>query len=55
MAGLLREAERHEIVAEALPVLAAMEKNPSGQSAFFSLLGHKGDLMFVHFRIRSTN
>jgi chlorite dismutase len=27
-----------------------MEQNPSGQSALFSLLGHKGDLMFVHFR-----
>ena len=47
---LLREAERREMVAEALPVLSAMEKNASGQSAFFSLLGHKGDLMFVHFR-----
>ena len=23
---------------------------PAGQSALFSLLGHKGDLMFVHFR-----
>jgi len=27
-----------------------MEQNGTGQSAFFSLLGHKGDLMFVHFR-----
>jgi hydrogen peroxide-dependent heme synthase len=46
----LREAERREIVGEAVPVMAAMEKNTSGQSAFFSLLGHKGDLMFLHFR-----
>jgi chlorite dismutase len=27
-----------------------MERNPSGQSAAFSLLGHKGDLIIVHFR-----
>jgi len=46
----LREAERREIASEAAPVLAAMEKNAHGQSAFYSLLGHKGDLMFVHFR-----
>jgi hydrogen peroxide-dependent heme synthase len=47
---LLREAERREVVGEALPVMMAMEKNAGGQSAFYSLLGHKGDLMFVHFR-----
>jgi chlorite dismutase len=46
----LSEPERHAIVEQAVPVLAAMEKNASGQSAFYSLLGHKGDLMFVHFR-----
>jgi len=27
-----------------------MEQNSSGQSALFSLIGHKGDLMLVHFR-----
>ena len=27
-----------------------MEKHSPGQSAIFSLLGHKGDLMFIHFR-----
>jgi chlorite dismutase len=27
-----------------------MEQNAAGQSALFSLLGHKGDLMFVYFR-----
>jgi len=27
-----------------------MEQSASGQSALYSLLGHKGDLMFVHFR-----
>jgi hydrogen peroxide-dependent heme synthase len=46
----LVEKERRDIVAEAVPVLSNMEKGGHGQSAFYSLLGHKGDLMFVHFR-----
>jgi len=46
----LPEAQKSEIVSEAVGVLARMEENPQGQSALFSLLGHKGDLMFVHFR-----
>ena len=40
--------ERQALVNEAAMVLGEMEKD--GQSALFSLLGHKGDLMFVHFR-----
>jgi chlorite dismutase len=43
-------AQRAEIAQEAAGVLAEMERNPSGQSAAFSLLGHKGDLIVVHFR-----
>lgn len=43
-------AEKRAILDEAANALAAMEQNPNGQSALFSLLGHKGDLMFVHFR-----
>src|SRR5258708_23443239 len=40
-------ARRCEIIADASAALGAME----GQgSAAFSLLGHKGDLMLVHFR-----
>jgi hydrogen peroxide-dependent heme synthase len=46
----LPSAERAEILAEAGPVFSAMETNASGQSAVFSLLGHKGDLLLVHFR-----
>src|SRR4029077_5944502 len=46
----LTAADRAEIVAEAVPVLSQMEQNASSQSAFFSLIGHKGDLMFLHFR-----
>ena len=39
-----------EILAQALALLAAMEQNELGQSAVFSLFGHKGDLLFLHFR-----
>jgi peroxiredoxin len=46
----LPAAERREIVREAAAVLSEMEQNPSGQSAAFTLLGHKGDLILVHFR-----
>jgi len=46
----LRASVKREIVHEAGSVLAKMEQNASGQSGLYSLLGHKGDLMFVHFR-----
>jgi len=42
---------RAAILAEATQALDTMEKPAGGrQSAVFSLLGHKGDLMFVHLR-----
>jgi chlorite dismutase len=43
----LAPAERARIMAEAAPALARLE---SGQSALYSVLGHKGDLLLVHFR-----
>ncbi|HTS48574.1 MAG TPA: hydrogen peroxide-dependent heme synthase [Bryobacteraceae bacterium] len=46
----LTAAQRSEIVQEAALVLGEMERNASGQSAAYSLLGHKGDLILVHFR-----
>jgi peroxiredoxin len=51
----LPEATRSAIAREAEAALGEMEKKPAGaglagQSALFSLIGHKGDLMFVHFR-----
>jgi hydrogen peroxide-dependent heme synthase len=46
----LAAAERAEIVKEAASVLAEMERSTTGQSAAFSLLGHKGDLILAHFR-----
>jgi hydrogen peroxide-dependent heme synthase len=46
----LPASARAEIVKQATGVLAKMELNQAGQSGLYSLLGHKGDLMFVHFR-----
>jgi hydrogen peroxide-dependent heme synthase len=46
----LAAAERATIVDEATDVLGGMEQNSGGQSGLFSLLGHKGDLMLIHFR-----
>lgn len=43
----LTPERRVEIMAAAAPVLSAMEGR---HSAVYSMLGHKGDLMFVHFR-----
>jgi hydrogen peroxide-dependent heme synthase len=42
---------RMEILSDAASALTPMETpSDSRQSAVYSLLGHKGDLMFVHFR-----
>ena len=46
----LAEGTRTAIAQEATAVLGEMEENRDGQSALFSLIGHKGDLMLVHFR-----
>lgn len=46
----LPAAERSEIAREASDVLSDMEKHSPGQSALYSLIGHKGDLMLIHFR-----
>jgi chlorite dismutase len=44
----LSERRQTEIVREAGDILKPSEE--AGQSAVYSMLGHKGDLMFVHFR-----
>src|ERR1035441_4886767 len=47
----LSDAGRAAILHEASSALAALERPAEGrQSALFSLLGHKGDILFVHFR-----
>src|SRR3979409_510206 len=43
----LSEATRKELITQASVALAAAEAE---KSALFSLIGHKGDLLFVHFR-----
>lgn len=45
----LPKDRRHDIVAEALPVLKDLEHSEGGQTAIFTMLGHKSDLMFLHF------
>jgi hydrogen peroxide-dependent heme synthase len=45
--------ERSEIAAEAMPALKKLERaeaNAPFHSAIYSQLGHKGDLMLIHFR-----
>ena len=46
------EGEREQAIAEFTKVFEGLEKSPDGkiQSALFSQLGHKGDLILVHFR-----
>jgi hydrogen peroxide-dependent heme synthase len=46
------ESERKKIVAEFTSLLQGLEKSTDGkiQTALFSELGHKGDLVLVHFR-----
>ena len=44
----LSPAQRKKIVTEAVKTLEPMEKQ--GESALYSVLGHKADLIFVHFR-----
>src|SRR5215472_8532748 len=46
----LPASEKSAIAHEAADELAAMEKHSPGQSALYSLIGHKGDLMLIHFR-----
>ncbi len=44
----LADPQRSVLLHEAIEALGPAERE--GQSALYSLLGHKGDLMFVHFR-----
>jgi chlorite dismutase len=46
----LPAAEQEKAVEEAGAVLGEMEQRKDGQSALFSMLGHKGDLLLFHFR-----
>jgi hydrogen peroxide-dependent heme synthase len=46
----LSAAQQHEILVEAGTALTKLETHVNGQSALFSMLGHKADLMLIHFR-----
>jgi chlorite dismutase len=46
----LDDPKKQEILGEASAVLKEMEQNQAMPSGLFSLLGHKGDLLLVHFR-----
>jgi len=46
----LPEGERRALASEAAQALEAMTHGESGGSTCVTLLGHKGDLMLVHFR-----
>jgi len=46
----LAAAERQALASEAAVALAGMGRGEQGASACVTLLGHKGDLMLVHFR-----
>jgi hydrogen peroxide-dependent heme synthase len=46
----LVESRRTEIIEKASRAFAAMERREEGHSAIFSQLGHKGDLIVIHFR-----
>ena len=46
----LESSRKAGIIAEASALLTPLEQGRNGQSALFSLIGHKGDLMLVHFR-----
>ena len=43
-------ADRTRAIEAAISTLAAMGRREDGDSAFFSELGHKGDLIAIHFR-----
>jgi chlorite dismutase len=42
--------ERAEVLAQAASLFASMAEREDGQSAVFTELGHKGDLLVIHFR-----
>src|SRR5438270_10444604 len=51
----LPASEKKSIAQEASDAMTAMEKHSPGQSALYSLIGHKGDLMLIHFRNTFTD
>ncbi|HWH77227.1 MAG TPA: chlorite dismutase family protein, partial [Candidatus Binatus sp.] len=46
----LSQSEQSQMLAKATTRFASMEENKQEPTGLFSLIGHKGDLMIVHFR-----
>ena len=46
----LGSSDRKHVLTDATTTFAAMEANKEEPTGLFSMLGHKGDLMIVHFR-----
>ena len=46
----LEPGEKSVVLKSAMAQLRGMEENKQQPTGFFSMLGHKGDLMLVHFR-----
>lgn len=46
----LGASDQKHLLSNAVTMLAEMEQNKQEATALFSMLGHKGDLMLVHFR-----
>ena len=46
----LGSSDRKHVLTQAGAMFAAMENNKEEPTGLFSLLGHKGDMMIVHFR-----
>ncbi|MGE5062418.1 MAG: hydrogen peroxide-dependent heme synthase [Betaproteobacteria bacterium] len=46
----LGSADQKHVLSRATTIFAAMEANHEEPTALFSMIGHKGDLMLVHFR-----
>jgi hydrogen peroxide-dependent heme synthase len=47
---MLEEGRRRRVAAQAAELLTGAEQSEAGPSALFWQLGHKGDLLFLHFR-----
>ena len=48
--GTIDEARSERILRQAAEMISSMERREDGESAIFSILGHKGDLLVLHFR-----
>ncbi|HLK87109.1 MAG TPA: hydrogen peroxide-dependent heme synthase [Candidatus Binataceae bacterium] len=48
--GAVDEARRDRILRQAVEAISSMERREDGASALFSTIGHKGDLLALHFR-----